>query len=177
MNQRCLIFCVIHTTLLWRSNVSGQGVFRMDNSTAPTYIGSTNGSLAGSNVLSITLAGSTPDNLLPAGPTIDYFSNGRIRPVDVSVPGIPGLQYAFVQLVAWDSSQWGSEFETVPKSDLGKTDIVQVSLNLPNRFERWSPRFGSSAIVPTSVPEPSKFAMVGLGLSLIGLSASRCRNI
>lgn len=147
----------------------GQGVFRMNNYTAPTHLGSSIGPLAGTNVLSMTLAGSAPDQLVPAGPTLSYLGGGRVRPDDVSVSGVAPFQYAFVQLVAWDSTQWGTEFDKVPSWSLGKTDIVFVSLNLPNRFERWSPAFGSSAIVPTSVPEPSGLSLLGFAGSVLGV--------
>ncbi len=141
----------------------------MDNFSAPTHVDSALGPLAGTNVLSMTLAGSAPDQLVPAGPTLSYLGGGRVRPEDVSVPGVPAFQYAFVQLVAWDSARWGTEFKRVPEAVLGKTDIAPVLLYVANGNVRWSPAFGSSAIVPTSVPEPSGLSLLGFAGSVLGV--------
>lgn len=140
----------------------------MDNFTAPTRVGSSSGPLAGTNVLSMTLAGSAPDQLAPAGPTLSYLGGGRVRPEDVFVPGVAPFQYAFVQLVAWDSTQWGTEFDKVPSWSLGRTDVVTVNLWIPNGNVRWSPTFGSSAIIPTAVPEPSGQSLVVFTGSALG---------
>src|SRR5437899_8269683 len=152
----------------------GQGTFEFDNRTAPTRVGSIDGSLAGTNILAQALVGLSPTSLAPVGVPVAHSATpgfeGLVFGGIVAVPNAGVCRTAYVEMVAWDGSLWGHSLAAVPASELGTTDTVPVFLANPametcgaNAF----PRFTLPAVVP--VPEPSVLAMVitgGLGALL-----------
>ncbi len=138
---------------------SGQGAFEFWNGTVPTRIGSLQGPLAGPGIWGQCLAGPATDALAPVGVPVDHQPSGVVFGGDVAVPGVSGT-WAFVQMVAWDGRVWGADLSAVPTNQLGRTDVVGVSLNAPPA-PRQPPPWTQPAIVP--IPEPSV-----LGLTLLG---------
>ncbi len=108
----------------------GQGVFIASNVDAPTRIGSFDGPLAGPGIWGQFLTGSTADSLTPIDVPLEHVSGGRLSGPGI-VPGIPCGETAYVQMVAWDGTIWGTALEGVPATQLGRTDIVPVILSCP----------------------------------------------
>ena len=155
------------TAFLIGLNGRPQGLFDFDNTYALTHIGSINGPLAGPGIWAQMLAGASPDSLAPAGMPAEHLDilgvpSGRVVGAAVFVPGVPGCQTAFVEMLAWDGSRWGTVLSGVPKSQLGMTDIVPVVLAEPNGpgSHPLAPHFTQSAVVP--VPEPSTLAVAAV---------------
>jgi hypothetical protein len=141
------------------ATVYAQGVFFFANPGAPTRVGSIDGSLAGTNIFGQMLAGSLPDALNAIGMPVSHFEGGAVGG-KVEVPAIAPHNFAYVQLVAWDSILWGTTPAGVPPDQLGRTDIVMVALTTGIFPEgTFAPHFTQPAIVP--IPEPSVW-MLGL---------------
>ena len=84
-----------------------QGVFLFYNGSAPTRIGSIDGSLAGAGIWAQMLAGPTTSSLLPVGMALEHVTNGIVGGIlRVTVPTIPAREVAQVQMVAWDGALW-----------------------------------------------------------------------
>jgi hypothetical protein len=86
--------------------------------------------------------------------------------VEITLPGIPCRERAFVQMVAWDATLWGTSLAGVPPDQLGHTDITSIFLDCSPRPIS-APFFSQPAIVP--VPEPSVVALGLLGAGLLFL--------
>ena len=145
-----------------------QGTFLWGNASAPTRLYRLDGPLAGPGILGQMLAGPNPDSLSPVGVAMDHLPDGRVlSPGIVSVPDVPCLETAYFQFVAWDGRVWGNDLALVPDGQLGRTDVVPLTLsgeNDPNcsGFPTFAPRFTRPAVVPP-VPEPSIGLLLGLG--------------
>src|SRR5260370_36029691 len=140
-----------------------QGLVVFDNLTAPTRIGSTNGPLAGTGIWAQMLAGPSPGTLVPLGMPAEHLDSlgvptGRVFGGIIAVPGIPGGQTAFVEMLAWDGARWGTALSGVPNAQLGMTDIVPVGLaDLNFGPPAYAPPCTLSAVVP--VAEPTALAI------------------
>ena len=150
-------------------NLYAQGVFVGSNISARTRVGSLDGPFAGTNIVGQMLGGASPSSLHPVGP-IDYHNNGEfaVSPY-ITVPDVPPNQFAYVQLLAWDSIFWGSSLAGVPTDQLGRTDIASVLLTtgtFPDVV--YSPGFTQPAIVPP-IPEPSAWALALLAFGALGI--------
>src|SRR5258708_6066422 len=101
----------------------------------------------------------------PDGPTSLGSRSGATIPTPAwinagtaSVPGVPGGQPAYFEMLVWDGARWGTTFSLVPKDQLGMTDVVPLAL-----YDYFgccgppAPPFTRSAIVP--VPEPTTLAI------------------
>ena len=147
---------------------SAQGVFFGHSIGPPTRIGSIDGPAAGTNIFGQYLAGPTLDSLMPVEPAGPHTRFGGFAVGLVTVPTVPVYQSAYVQKVAWDSTLWGTDWSQVPSDQFGRTDVTSVLLTtgfFPDDVLR--PRFMQPAIVP--VPEPSVWALAGVGVLLVAL--------
>jgi hypothetical protein len=161
-------FLVLAMVMLLATDSLGQGVFGYSNSGARTRMGSADGPLAGTNVYAQMFAGAQPGSLSPVG-LVDFHMEGVVFAGLVSVPGIPAYTNAYVQMVAWDSTFWGTTLANVPADQLGRTDVVTVFLTtgvFPDIA--FVPQFTQPAIVPP-IPEPSVWALGALALGAAGL--------
>jgi hypothetical protein len=151
-----------------------QGVFLFFNASAPTRIGSLDGSLAGTGIWAQMLAGPTFSSLLPVGMALEHATNGLVGGVvRVAVPTVPAREVAQVQMVAWDGTLWGTSLAGVPTDQLGRTDVVPVFLTtgvFPD--VTFSPSFNQPAIVPP-IPEPSTLALCVIGWGLWVIARGR----
>jgi hypothetical protein len=160
----------LYFSTLWMCaavNLYAQGVFVGSNISARTRVGSLDGPFAGTNIVGQMLGGASPSSLHPVGP-IDYHNNGEfaVSPY-ITVPDVPPNQFAYVQLLAWDSIFWGSSLAGVPTDQLGRTDVVTVFLTtgvFPDTA--YLPRFTQPAIVPP-IPEPSVWALAVLAFGAL----------
>jgi len=149
-----------------------QGVFFGSNVSGRTRVGSIGGPLAGTNIFGQFLAGALSDSLVPVGAATPHFEDGVFALGTVTVPGVPANTSAFVQLLAWDGTAWGSDLAGVPADQLGRTDIVTVFLSdgfLPS----YAPMFSQPAIVP--IPEPSTWALLAFGTFVFWCARRRRR--
>ena len=160
-------------TVLWicaSASSNGQGVFQGVNGFAPTRLGSLDGPIAGTNIVGQMLGGPSPSSLQPVGPSAYHGTNGLWSVgLQITVPNVPVYEFAYVQLLAWDSTYWGTSLPGVPSDQLGRTDIVTVFLTtgmFPDVVH--APRFTMSAIVPV-IPEPSALALAIIGFGLLAL--------
>ena len=149
----------------------GQGVFAAVNGTAPTRLGLLDGPLAGTNIVGQMLGGPSPSSLQPVGPSAYHGTNGLwfVPSLRITVPDVPVYQQAYVQFLAWDGTYWGSSLAGVPNDQLGRSDIVTVTLTtgmFPDVVV--APRFTMPAIVPV-IPEPSSLALTLVGCLLFVL--------
>ena len=162
--------------LVWLAILSqaiAQGRFAFINPGAHTRLGSVDGPLAGPGIWAHMLAGSQPDLLSPVGRDAEHVTNGLVSGGTTTVPGIDGNQIAFVQMVAWDGTMWGSMLAGVPPDQLGRTDIIEVRLAYDFQSPPF-PFFGRPAIVP--IPEPSSVALALLGTPVILFSLRAWRR-
>ena len=114
MNARILILFVCVAA---HSSIA-QGVFTgVVGGSLRTRVGSIDGPFAGTNIGGQFLAGATTESLVPVGLPGPH-ANGSIFVGTVSVTNLIPPQFIFVQLVAWDSVQWGPTFATVPTDQL-----------------------------------------------------------
>ncbi len=142
-------------------DAGAQGQFLATNGSAPTHLGSIDGPLAGPGIWGQFLAGTTVDSLMPIGVPLEHTAGLIGIPGTGIVPGLPCGAIAQIQVVAWDSTVWGTSLDGVPASQLGRTDIVPVYLSCPP-LPRGGPVFTQPAIVPP-VPEPSFWTLIVLG--------------
>ena len=161
----------LYFSTLWMCaavNLYAQGVFVGSNISARTRVGSLDGPFAGTNIVGQMLGGASPSSLHPVGP-INYHNNGEFAIARITVPDVPANEYAYVQLLAWDSIFWGSSLAGVPIDQLGRTDVVSVQLTtgvFPDGA--FAPGFTQPAIVPP-IPEPSVWALGVLALGALGM--------
>ena len=151
------------------ASVWAQGVFVGSNIGARTRLGSLDGPLAGTNIFGQMLGGPNPSSLQPVGPSIYHYSNGVFSVSYITVPDVPVYEYAYVELLAWDSTFWGTNLSGVPSDQLGRTDIASVLLTtgtFPDVV--YSPGFTQPAIVPP-IPEPSAWALAVLAFGALGI--------
>jgi len=165
--------CLILIFALISPRAHGQGVFFAANSSAPTRVGAIDGPLAGTNILGQMFEGPSAESLTPIGMPA-YHRNGQWGLGNIPVPNVPPYNFAYVQLVAWDSTLWGTMLAGVPADQLGRTDVVTVLLTtgvFPDGT--LSPHFTQPAIVP--IPEPSVWVLGLLtgGLALVSRFARR----
>ncbi len=152
----------------WIPNAYSQGTFLFSNLKQPTRVGSLEGAFAGPEYFGRMLAGPTAGELTPVGPTLPHRTDGTIGGIIVvSVPTVPCLETAYVQFVAWDGRVWGNDLSLVPDNQIGRTDVVPLTLSGvgdPNcsGFPRSAPYFTRPAVVP-AVPEPSTWVLLALG--------------
>lgn len=138
-----------------------QGLFLFLNLNARTQIGSLSGPLAGPGNWAQMVAGSQSNVLTAVGVPVEHVGAGIVSGGEVAVPGIPGEEYAFLQLVAWDGTIWGTSLSGVPAEQLGRTDIDRHQLSF--FFQPMAaPHFTQPAVVPP-IPEPSVWALGLLG--------------
>ena len=151
------------------ASVCAQGVFLGSNIGARTRLGSLDGPLAGTNIFGQMLGGPNPSSLQPVGPSFYHHSNGVFSVSRITVPDVPADDYAYVQLLAWDSTFWGTTLANVPADQLGRTDVVTVQLTtgvFPD--VTFAPGFTQPAIVPL-IPEPSALALAIIGFGVLAL--------
>ncbi len=141
----------------------GQGHFVFLNGSARTRLGTIDGPLAGPGVWAQMLAGPDMSSLAPVGFSLNHVTNGLVGGVLVTVPSVPRLNLAYVQMVAWDGIEWGTDLSSVPAGRLGRTDIVQVLLSEGFPDVDYAPQFTQPAIVP--IPEPSVWSLLALGVA------------
>jgi hypothetical protein len=156
-------FCLCASASLY-----AQGVFYGSNLSARTRLGALDGPFAGTNIVGQMLGGATPSSLQPVGP-IDYHNNGEFFAALITVPDVPANEFAYVQLLAWDSTYWGTSLAGVPSDQLGRTDVVTVLLTtgvFPDGA--FAPGFTQPAVVPP-IPEPSVWALAVLALGALGM--------
>ena len=113
--------------LLLASPASGQGKFAFNNIAARTHIGSLDGPLADSDIWAEPLVGLTPETLMPLGIAVQHYA-GLVPRVTFTVPGVQPCEFAYVQMVAWDGSLWGTSLAQVPPDQLGRTDTLHIFL-------------------------------------------------
>ncbi len=160
---------VLMTVILLTVQVLAQGTFLLSNGSAPTRLYDIDGPFAGPGILGQMLAGPAPESLSPVGMPLDHLSDGWIfSPGIVVVPGVPCLETAYFQFVAWDGRVWGSDSSLVPDNQIGRTDVVPLTLSGagdPNcsGFPTSAPYFTRPAVVP-AVPEPSTWVLLALGV-------------
>ncbi len=167
-----ILACIVYVSSLVLAGA--QGVFLFANPGAQTRLGSLDGAYAGTNIYAQMLAGPQADSLVPIGLSHRHGVSGSLFAGGVTVPTVPAYNLAYVQMVAWDSLLWGTDFAQVPIDQLGRTDIVQVYLTsgvFPDVTE--APRFTQPAIVP--VPEPSTWALAALACG-VALARRRKRH-
>ena len=149
-----------------------QGQFSYSNISAPTRIGTADGPLAGAGIWGQMLVGLASNSLVPVGSPMEHLG-GRIFQGSTTLPWVPGDSDAFVQMVAWDGTQWGTSLNGVPNDQIGRSDIVlHFFTQDPQPF--FAPRFNTPAIVP--IPEPSNWILATVGFSILWLF-SRPRRI
>ncbi len=143
-----LIFCTL--------KAQSQGTFLFSNSLRPTHVGSIDGPLAGPEFWGQMLAGPTSTSLAPLDPALPHHWDGTIGGVvTVTVPNVGCLETAYIQMVAWNATVWGTDLANVPLTQLGQTDIVPFVLaGACTPLPSGGPRFTQSAIVP-AIPEPT----------------------
>ncbi len=145
----------------------GQGSFLPNNPFAPTRIGTPTGPFAGPGFWAQFLVSTNTESLTPVGNPLEHFPSGYVAGDIVTIPGIPGDTYEFIQMVAWDGTRWGTSLSGVPSDQLGRTDIVQHFFTF--EFQPQSPPlFNQSAVVP--VPEPSALALGALAVCALWLT-------
>ena len=167
-----ILFWIAMIGLLSSVSGVGQGHFLFFNGTARTRLESIDGPLAGRGIWAQMLAGPTPSSLMPVGIPLEHTTNGAVGGIiHVIVPSIPPHNVAYVQMVAWDGTRWGTSLDGVPANQLGRTDIVPVFLTtgiFPDSTS--APRFTQPAVVPP-IPEPSVVVLLifgGVNLFLVG---------
>ena len=160
-------------SMVMLAQACGQGLFLGANTSARTRIGSIDGPFAGPGIWGQFLAGSNPASMFPVGLTREHSGMGFFSSGEVAVPGIPGGSFAFVQMVAWDGTAWGSTLAAVPADQLGRTDIVPEYLSTPIQ-PIFAPHFTQPAVVPP-IPEPSLWALGLVGGSIL-LFSRRARH-
>lgn len=154
-----------------------EGWVYFGSQTAPTHLESHDGPLAETNIVSQLLVGYSASNLLPTGePQINHHGIFVVTPISV-FQGRPG-DLVYVQLAAWDKTQWGLSYSTVPKEAKGVTDTIAYYLDSNPANPPLLTFFNSSAVVPSYVPEPSKRTLLLLGAiaGFLGKRRSRSQN-
>jgi len=136
-----------------------QGTFILDNSSALTRLGTIDGPFAGPGIWAQALAGFTADSLTPVGIPVQHAASGFVGR-EIIIAWAPISSTVLVRMAAWDGTLWGTSFAGVPAGQLGYTDTVPVFLTSPTASPL-STQFTQPAVVP--VPEPSMFALAGLG--------------
>jgi hypothetical protein len=172
-------FLFVMTAVLVTSNGRSQGYLDFNNQDAPTHIGSIDGPLAGAGIWAQLLAGATPETLAPVGTPAEHrdiggVPSGQVFGGTVQVAWLPPYQTAYVEMLAWDGTRWGTGLSGVPKDQLGMTDTVPVYVAGLLGQPPTPPHFTRSAIVP--VQEPSAFRVAVMGaLSALLFCAGRTR--
>ena len=158
------MFMFVAAAVLFASNGRPQGWFYFSNiGYARTHVGSIDGPLAGANIWAQMLAGSAPDALAPVAVPAQHLvfpsgPTGWVNAGAFTVPGIPGDHTAYMEMVVWDGTRWGTTFSAVPRDQLGMTDVVPLVLyGTFGCCGPPAPPFMQSAIVP--VPEPTTLAI------------------
>ncbi len=149
------------------------GEFLFSNLRAPPRIGAANGPFAGPGIWGQMLVGTNTESLTPVAMPREHFGNGHLSGPTISVPGIEGGTYVYIQLVAWNGLQWGTSLSGVPNDQLGRTDIVGHYLSYSFQ-PSFVPAFTESAIVP--IPEPSTVALAVIGAGGFWLATRRRRR-
>src|SRR5258708_5142631 len=157
-------FLFATTAFLIAFSGRSQGLFNYSTvGIVRTHVGSIDGPLAGNNIWAQMLAGTSPDALAPVAVPVQHLvlpggPTGWINAGTASVPGVPGGQTAYFEMLVWDGARWGTTFSLVPKDQLGMTAVVPLAL-----YDYFgccgppAPPFTRSAIVP--VPEPTTLAI------------------
>jgi hypothetical protein len=150
--KRLIQSICIMITLAYCCTGRSQGVFLFFNPDRPTLLA--NGQAAGPGIWGQALVGLTNSSLTPVGFPAEHQANGIILSQTIEVPFSFFYTYVQVQMAVWDGTIWGTDFASVPPSQLGFTDIVPVLLVQPLDPNYNVPFFTRSAVVPV-VPEPS----------------------
>ena len=154
---------------LFAQNMMGQGLLHFTNPRAPTYIWSIDGPLAGPEIYAQLLAGPQTDSLAPVGFSFPHGTGalrGYVNGPSVVVPGIDCSETAYVKMIVWDSTLWGTSLVNVPAAQLGMTDTIRVAILCDSSGPISTPLFFTqSAIVP--VPEPSVIAFGIFGAAVL----------
>ena len=165
------ILLIVLSVAIGATPALAQGVFAGGAARGRTRIGAADGPFAGTNIWGQFLAGPTSDSLVPVGNSTFHQPGGEFALGVVPVPGAPAFTTAFVQLLAWDGTAWGSDLLGVPADQIGRTDIVSVFLS--DGISPLSlPMFSQPAIVP--IPEPSTWALLAFGTFVFW--CMRCRR-
>src|SRR3990172_6809452 len=101
-----------------------QGTFLFLNNAVPTRIGALEGPLAGPTIWAHMFVGTSAEELNPVDISLPHGTRGIVGARTITVPSIPPLSTAYIQMVAWDSRYWGTDLANVPENQLGRTDIV-----------------------------------------------------
>ena len=151
------------------TNLNGQGYFQFQGGGAPTRVGSIDGPLAESNIVSQILAGVDGLTLTPVGdPKPNHFGIIVTRNI-VEVPFLNTQDTAFVRYAAWDASIWGMDYRKVPSEDVGISSLSTVFLYQKDRDAYLNPVFHGAVVVPFSVPEPGSVVLAGLGFVVLSV--------
>ena len=144
-------------------NLLADGFVYFGSQTAPTRLGTPEGPRAGTNILSQLLVGTEAGKLIPFGsPQVNFSGIFVVTPISVSL-GDPGTP-VFVQLAAWDKSEWGVSYAGVPDAAKGFTDVISYYLKRNPANPPILTFFNQPAVVPSSVPEPGEIALFFVGV-------------
>jgi len=127
--------------------------------------------LGGSSAGSLSSIGTTP--FLPAGPGAGYFLGGtRV------ITGVNEGALAFIQIRAWDTARGASyalAFASGAPDAWGSSGIFSVTTGAPNGSPPTTPAtlVGLTSFQLNPVPEPSTFALAGLGAAALLLFRRR----
>ncbi len=165
----------------------GQGTVLFSNhlpgGSAPVYMSDRVTALSGSQFLAELLGGSSPDHLdliatTGFGPSGGYFDGG-VQALNTVVPG----NDVWVEVRVWNTAS-GDSFLQAQASGLpdswwaSSTFSVQTGGNFSGIPH--PPGFlmglGHSPVYLNPIPEPSTFALAGVGATLALLRARRCRQ-
>ncbi len=149
--------------------LSVQGYFRFQGGDGPTRVGSADGPLAEGNIVSQILAGVDGLSLTPVDvPKPNHLGIITIRNI-VEVPFLQTQDTAFVRFAAWDASIWGMSYREVPPYAVGISSLTTVFLHQQNADNFLNPVFHGAVIVPQTIPEPSTYWLLALGMGLVGV--------
>lgn len=146
----------------------GQGYFDFRNGGAPTRVGSIDGPLAESNIVSQILAGVDGLTLTPVGDPMPNHLGVIVTRNIVEVPFLNTQDTAFVRYAAWDASIWGMDYRKVPSGAVGISSLSTVFLYQKDRDAYLTPVFQGGVVVPLSVPEPETVVLFGCWALFVG---------
>jgi hypothetical protein len=147
---------------------------------APIYDYSGN-LLSGSGYLAQLYVGLTPNSLQPLDRVVPFLSGtsaGYVQPATVtSANYTPGVTYLY-QIKAWDAS-FGSTYSVAAAmghGGVGESSVVQAVAGGDGLPPGPPDGLQSFSLSPLIVPEPSTYALLGLGVVTLGWQCRRRPN-